>query len=314
MSNSMPSNTCTFVCWLIAALVGLLCAYFAWASFGALAAILVAVVLGVLVALALTQLFCAAPRPAAAAPVTGDSPREATSQAGKEDAGKAPVGAAPAQADTEAGAAPSALRPVAQKAQDVARKAEADEKTRETPAPASASSSETGSTAKVASPAKADKADPASAKKPPASGTKAANGKPASGGTKPAVASGAGAAIPAPTAKTTSAEKPGDIGGSAAVGPGSRPEALSGPRGSGADDLKKIKGVGPKLEALLNDLGFYHFDQIARWNDAEVAWVDENLKGFKGRVSRDNWVAQAATLAEGGETEFSKRVGDGDVY
>lgn len=75
-----------------------------------------------------------------------------------------------------------------------------------------------------------------------------------------------------------------------------------------------IKGVGPKLEKLLNSMGFYHFDQVAAWTSNEVAWVDENLEGFKGRVSRDNWVAQAKTLASGGETEFSKKVEDGDVY
>jgi predicted flap endonuclease-1-like 5' DNA nuclease len=61
-------------------------------------------------------------------------------------------------------------------------------------------------------------------------------------------------------------------------------------------------------------MGYYHFDQIAAWTDKEVAWVDENLQGFKGRVSRDNWVDQAKILASGGETEFSKRVDEGDVY
>lgn len=95
---------------------------------------------------------------------------------------------------------------------------------------------------------------------------------------------------------------------------GSKPEGLSEPRGGKADNLKEIKGVGPKLEQLLNSMGFYHFDQIASWGPAEVAWVDENLEGFKGRVTRDNWVEQAKTLAAGGETEFSKRVEDGDVY
>lgn len=93
-----------------------------------------------------------------------------------------------------------------------------------------------------------------------------------------------------------------------------RPEALSGARDGGADDLKMIKGVGPKLEIILNELGFYHFDQIAGWSAAEVAWVNDNLTGFKGRVSRDNWVEQARKLASGQETEFSKRVSDGDVY
>jgi len=80
--------------------------------------------------------------------------------------------------------------------------------------------------------------------------------------------------------------------------PGQKPAQLDAPREGGADDLKKIKGVGPKLEQMLNGMGFYHFDQIAQWGPEEVAWVDQNLEGFKGRVSRDNWVEQAAGLAK----------------
>ncbi|MEM9013389.1 MAG: endonuclease [Pseudomonadota bacterium] len=99
-----------------------------------------------------------------------------------------------------------------------------------------------------------------------------------------------------------------------AAGGGAKPETLSAARDGKADDLKQIKGVGPKLEQLLNSMGFYHFDQVAAWTSEEVAWVDENLEGFKGRVSRDNWVAQAKVLAEGGATDFSKRVKEGDVY
>lgn len=85
------------------------------------------------------------------------------------------------------------------------------------------------------------------------------------------------------------------MGGAAAV----RPAALDAPRGGKADDLKLIKGVGPKLEVLCNKLGFWHFDQIANWTPAEVAWVDDNLEGFKGRVSRDEWIPQARDLAAG---------------
>ncbi|MEL6645306.1 MAG: NADH-quinone oxidoreductase subunit NuoE [Pseudomonadota bacterium] len=92
-----------------------------------------------------------------------------------------------------------------------------------------------------------------------------------------------------------------------AVEGGTRPAALEAARDGKADDLKLIKGVGPKLEALLHSLGFYHFDQVAGWTADEVAWVDQNLEGFKGRVSRDNWVDQAKILATGGETEFSRR-------
>jgi len=93
-----------------------------------------------------------------------------------------------------------------------------------------------------------------------------------------------------------------------------KPRTMKAPRKSGADDLKMIKGVGPKLEKLLNTLGFFHFDQVAKWTDEEVSWVDENLEGFKGRVSRDDWVAQARLLADGKETEFSSRAKKGGVY
>lgn len=85
-----------------------------------------------------------------------------------------------------------------------------------------------------------------------------------------------------------------------------KPRTMKAPRKAGADDLKLIKGVGPKLEGTLNDLGFYHFDQISKWGDAEIAWVDNRLK-FKGRITRDGWIEQAGILADGGETEFSKR-------
>ena len=75
------------------------------------------------------------------------------------------------------------------------------------------------------------------------------------------------------------------------------PETLKRPRDSGADDLKRINGIGPKLEGVLNDMGFYHFDQIAKWTTKEIAWVDSRLK-FKGRIERDNWVVQAKNFSQ----------------
>lgn len=93
-----------------------------------------------------------------------------------------------------------------------------------------------------------------------------------------------------------------------------QPAAMDAARDGGPDDLKKIKGVGPKLEQLLHTLGVFHFDQIAGWGAAEVAWMDDNLAGFKGRVTRDDWVRQAGLLAAGGETDFSRKVDEGDVY
>jgi NADH-quinone oxidoreductase subunit E len=74
-----------------------------------------------------------------------------------------------------------------------------------------------------------------------------------------------------------------------------KPAGLAQPRGV-ADDLKLINGIGPALEELCHNLGFWHFDQIAAWTPAEIAWVDANLEGFKGRVTRDDWVGQAKAL------------------
>jgi NADH-quinone oxidoreductase subunit E len=102
-------------------------------------------------------------------------------------------------------------------------------------------------------------------------------------------------------AKTSAPAKPKAAATSAAsASVGSAPATMSAARDGKPDDLKQIKGVGPKLEKLLHSMGFYHFDQIAAWTEDEVAWVDENLTGFKGRVSRDDWVSQAKTLAAGG--------------
>ena len=76
-----------------------------------------------------------------------------------------------------------------------------------------------------------------------------------------------------------------------------KPRTMKAPRKAGADDLKLISGVGPKLEQTLNELGFWHFDQIAKWTKAEIEWVDDRLK-FKGRITRDKWIAQAKKLAK----------------
>ena len=85
-----------------------------------------------------------------------------------------------------------------------------------------------------------------------------------------------------------------------------RPAGLAAPRGAGPDDLKLIKGVGPVLEEMLHRLGYFHFAQIAAWTPEEVAWVDENLEGFKGRVTREGWVEQARELAEEGDTPHAQ--------
>jgi NADH-quinone oxidoreductase subunit E len=80
--------------------------------------------------------------------------------------------------------------------------------------------------------------------------------------------------------------------------PGRKPELLKAAREGGADDLKKINGVGPKLEKLLNGLGVFHFDQIAQWGGEEITWIDAHMDGFRGRAQRDDWVRQARKLGQ----------------
>ncbi|MGE6785573.1 NADH:ubiquinone oxidoreductase [Ensifer adhaerens] len=62
-----------------------------------------------------------------------------------------------------------------------------------------------------------------------------------------------------------------------------------------ADDLKRISGIGPKLEQVLNAKGVRGFADIAGWSEADVARFDDEL-GFGGRITRDDWVGQAKAL------------------
>jgi NADH-quinone oxidoreductase subunit E len=161
---------------------------------------------------------------------------------------------------------------------------------------------------KKAAPAKsaADKA--ADAKKTPAARAadarateKAADPAPVTKDTPKAKAVAKPAAKPAATkgktdAKAKAKAKPAPAP-EASAGPETQPDVLTAARAGGADDLKRISGVGPKLEGVLNDLGFYHFDQVAKWTADEIQWVDNRLK-FKGRIVRDDWVSQAKAFAE----------------
>ncbi len=62
------------------------------------------------------------------------------------------------------------------------------------------------------------------------------------------------------------------------------------------EDLQRIRGIGPKLAQTLAEKGVAGAAQIAAWTEQDVAWWAENLEGFRGRVSRDEWVAQAQAL------------------
>lgn len=62
------------------------------------------------------------------------------------------------------------------------------------------------------------------------------------------------------------------------------------------DDLKALKGVGPSLEAQLNNLGVYKFEQLANFDRDQLEWLDENLNTVKGRCIRDDWSGQAKSM------------------
>ena len=102
------------------------------------------------------------------------------------------------------------------------------------------------------------------------------------------------AAAPAPAATSAT-----PAASAAASGAGTKPATLAAARGGQPDDLRQLSGVGPKMEQTLHAMGIFHFDQIASWGPQELAWMDANLQGFKGRASRDGWVAQAKALAAG---------------
>jgi predicted flap endonuclease-1-like 5' DNA nuclease len=190
---------------------------------------------------------------------------------------KARIDALPVTAEEEAAAeaAAAAVMPAAAPAARVVAEA----------APAAAVMADAAPAAFVAMPA---------AEAKPARAPKAA--KPAAA--KPAKAAGAKPAAAEKPAKAPKAAKPAKVAG---------PERLSAPRKGKADDLKEIEGIGPAMEKLVNGMGFYHFDQIAGWSDADVALVDAEMKTFKGRIARDKWVAQAKIIVAEGLDAFRER-------
>ena len=94
-------------------------------------------------------------------------------------------------------------------------------------------------------------------------------------------------ALPAPAAQEL-APPPADI-----------PSPFIAEPDGAVDDLRKIKGIGPKLETQLHALGVFHFAQIAAWSPEQLAVVDAQLGAFSGRPERDQWLSQARLLAAG---------------
>jgi predicted flap endonuclease-1-like 5' DNA nuclease len=77
------------------------------------------------------------------------------------------------------------------------------------------------------------------------------------------------------------------------------PPLLAAPRDGKGDDLTLIWGVGEKLAARMNRMGVWHFDQIASWTPEQAQWFEAEIEGFKGRIERDQWIAQCRKLAAG---------------
>lgn len=76
-----------------------------------------------------------------------------------------------------------------------------------------------------------------------------------------------------------------------------------------ADDLTRIKGLGPRLAETLHTLGVTRFAQIATWSEADIDRIDPQLGRFSGRIRRDGWIEQAGYLARGDIEGFKARFG-----
>jgi predicted flap endonuclease-1-like 5' DNA nuclease len=260
MKSDLERQACTQRCWWTGAAVGLFAAFvmLAFIGWSLIAAILVGLVVAGLVGALLRMVLCAAP---AGNDVAAQEGRAADDRAEA-------TGAALASTSMAAGAGAAVARPAPISGAAVADAA-AEERAEDhsagttTPVEFVSTSPEPEDPAQPEAQAAAQKADPAA----------------------PAVPD-----TPAPAARTKTEParaKPAADGA---------PETLDGPRGGHADDLKKITGVGPKMEQTLNELGIFHYDQIASWGAEEIAWVDSRLR-FKGRIVRDGWIAQARAFA-----------------
>src|SRR6476619_3159205 len=83
---------------------------------------------------------------------------------------------------------------------------------------------------------------------------------------------------------------------------------LSGTKDS-ADDLARLKGVGPKFADALHGLGFHRFEQLAHLTPTEIDRLDGQLGAFRGRIARDRIVEQADYLARCDTAGFEQRFG-----
>ena len=85
-------------------------------------------------------------------------------------------------------------------------------------------------------------------------------------------------------------------GGAAAGNIYNKPLIRSAPRPMGKDDLQGIEGIDAQMEERLNELGIFHFDQIAKWSAKNCHWVEEYLTLEDDQIKEENWIEQAKSL------------------
>lgn len=324
MSDKPNSLECNTICWGIAAAVGVVSMVMLYllSEFSALQAIFSGGLIGLLLGVILSVFVCRGQK--AAADLAADEKpaqryaREAEERkaariekSGVEQHGGAAVGVAAAGAAGAAAASASsdAATDDAAGASAPASEASSTAASSAASAPAASASSSVKPSAPLAG--EAELAERKGEWKYEGEGDNAPSDAPVGFMSTPAAAeesateAEAASETPASFMASASAEEE-DTSAATAPAEEAKPELYDAPPAEGADDLKLISGVGPKLEGTLNEMGIYRFAQVAVWGPSEIAWVDARLR-FKGRIERDDWMSQAKILAEGGETEFSKR-------
>ena len=120
------------------------------------------------------------------------------------------------------------------------------------------------------------------------------------GGAKPKVKAAKPKAKAKPKVKPDPKKAQASTYGKTAKKPAAKPKVLytDGPTDGAPDDLKKIKGIGPKFEGDLNSKGIYYFRQIGAWKAADIKMVEGVIDSFPGRIKRDEWVKQGKALAK----------------
>lgn len=118
-----------------------------------------------------------------------------------------------------------------------------------------------------------------------------------------AAASAAAAAAIAEHLAAPPADRPSAAPASAASVPAlprspfGKPNGLAAPRQGRRDDLQRIRGITFQIESALNEIGVFHFDQIAEWDRKAVVWMDGHL-ALKGRIAREKWIEQARAMTK----------------